>query len=645
MPYQRGRTSNGLGPFRWLNEFREIIHRRLQAQGRLLGVSIIVGLAAGIGAIVFSIACQLVVHVALDWGAGYRTIEPRGEASVQWISETDTSLRPWALVLVPAAGGLLSGWLVFRFAPEAEGHGTDAAIAAYHFRQGRIRGRVPLVKLIASALTIGSGGSGGREGPIAQIGAGIGSQLGTLFHLRPAERRVLVAAGIGAGVAAMFRAPLAGALFSAEVLYRSPEFEQEVLIPAGLSSVVAYCTFGTVFGWEPLFASYPLPFSSAWELIPYLLLTIAMAVLAMFYTRTLAWFTAFFNWLQIPLYLKPCCGAALAGITGVVLFYMAGRNEQILHVLSFGYGVLQEGISTLHAENVATSNLSILLLMAIALGKILTTSLTIGSGGSGGVFGPSMVIGGCGGGALGLIFNKVWPSIVPHPASFMIVGMAGFFAAAAKTPFSSLAIVCEMTGDYELLLPAIWVCTLAFLFSDVQSLYGWQVENRSRSPAHQGAFLREVLADLRVADFLSPGEIVPNVHANDSLPKVIEHFSHSHHPILPVVDDHQRLIGVVALDEIHQDLHNPFLASLILVTDAMQTHVTPLLPSDTPERALELFAESKLAALPVVESQECPTLAGLVRRSEIVTTYLRRLHGTDNWSDSQSGVLSRKMWE
>src|SRR6185369_361569 len=169
---------------------------------------------------------------------------PAGEARVFWLGSTTTAFNPWLLLLVPVLGGLVSGYLVFRFAPEAEGHGTDSVIAAYHHKQGYIRPRVPLIKLVASALTIGSGGSGGREGPIAQIGAGFGSLLATLLRYRVAERRVLLAAGMGAGIAAIFRAPLAGTLFAAEILYCSPEFEPEVILPAGLASVVAYCTFG-----------------------------------------------------------------------------------------------------------------------------------------------------------------------------------------------------------------------------------------------------------------------------------------------------------------------------------------------------------------------------------------------------------------
>ena len=187
---------------------------------------------------------------------------------------------------------------VFTVAPEAEGHGTDSVIAAYHHPQGQIRPRVPLVKIVASALTIGTGGSGGREGPIAQIGAGFGSLLGNLLRLRAAERRVLMAAGMGAGIAAIFRAPLAGTMFAAEVLYRSPEFESEVIIPAGFASVVSYCIFGAYSGWEPLFTIPDLAFTNPWQLGPYLLLALFMALLAMLYTRSFYGIKAVFDRLQ-----------------------------------------------------------------------------------------------------------------------------------------------------------------------------------------------------------------------------------------------------------------------------------------------------------------------------------------------------------
>ena len=317
-------------PFRWFPEFLELSRRRLRPQARLLGLLLVVGVIAGLAAIVFFTACQLVTHYSLDALAGYRPNAPGGEPSV--LAETSQVFRPWLLLLIPTVGGILSGFIIFTLAPEAEGHGTDAAIAAYHFKQGWIRPIVPLVKLVASALTLGSGGSGGREGPIAQIGAGFGSFVGNLLCLRPAECRILLAAGMGAGVAAIFRAPLARMLFAAEVLYRSPDFESEVIIPAGLASVIAYCTFGLVLGWAPLFALPPelltvLSFNNPVSLVSYTLLAFFLVVLAMIYTRSFNSFTYFFRCMAIKPHFRPAIGAFLSGLVGLALFYLLGQDK------------------------------------------------------------------------------------------------------------------------------------------------------------------------------------------------------------------------------------------------------------------------------------------------------------------------------
>ena len=220
------------------------------------------------------------------------------------------------------------------------------------------------------------------------------------------------------------------------------------------------------------------------------------------------------------------------------------------------------------------------LLLMIALGKIVTTGLTIGSGGSGGVFGPSMVIGGCGGGALGVMFHHLWPHLVPHPASFVIVGMAGFFAAAAKTPFSTLIIVSELTGGYTLLLPSLWVCTLSFI-SDKQSIYASQVESRARSPAHQGSYVREVLAEVRVSQFLRRAGRGRLARADDPLATVIDRLSNVPFPVLPVVDDDSRLLGVVNLEEVHLASQEPALQPLVVAADLMRSDIRPLVPDNT----------------------------------------------------------------
>lgn len=630
-------------PFRWFPEFWELGRKRLRPQARLLGLSLIIGLIAGLGAIGFYVACQVAVRYTLDEVVGYRAHSPGGEPPL--LIESEQPFRPWLLLIIPTLGGLLSGYIVFTFAPEAEGHGTDAAIAAYHYRQGRIRPRVPLVKIFASAVTIGSGGSGGREGPIAQIGAGFGSILGNLLHLRPVERRLLMAAGMGAGIAAIFRAPLAGALFASEVLYRSPEFESEVIMPAALASIVAYCTFGRAFGFAPLFTLPPavrsaFAFENPLELLPYLLLAVCMAVLAMLYTRTFYGLTHMFHRLPLRPHLKPAIGAFLSGLVGVTLYYILGRDQQVLAVLSFGYGILQDALAA--APDHEANPTFVLVLLAVAFGKILTTGLTIGSGGSGGVFGPSMVIGGCGGGALGIWLHWLSPVLVPHPAGFVMVGMAGFFAAAAKTPLSTLLIVSEMTGSYGLLLPTLWVCAIAFLLSDEQSIYSSQVESRSRSPAHQGDFVRDVLAGLTVGQFMKPLADGTLLHPEDRLPQIVERLGSTTYQALPVADSEGRFLGVVSLEEVILASQSTALQPLIVAEDLMR-HVPPVHADDRLDAALELFVESDLLALPVVDDALEQRVVGMVRRSDISSTYLRSVQGGMENGNSMSAIPAGKV--
>ena len=521
--------------------------------------------------------------------------------------------------------GLLSGILVFTLAPEAEGHGTDSVIAAYHYHQGQIRPRVPLVKIIASALTLGTGGSGGREGPIAQIGAGFGSVLGNLLRLRPAERRVLMAAGMGAGIGAIFRAPLAGTIFAAEVLYRSPEFEPEVIIPTGIASVISYCNFGVYSGWEPLFKIPDLKFTNPWQLGPYSVLALFMAFLAMLYTRTFYGCKRLFDRLSMPPHFRPAVGALLTGLVAICLYGLAtwfvpapakpgsgGGPQQVLAVMAFGYSAIQDALN--QDTGVAAS-----LLLMIALGKILTTGLTIGSGGSGGVFGPSMVIGGCGGGALGIMFHHFWPHLVLHPASFVIVGMAGFFAAAAKTPFSTLIIVSELTGGYTLLLPSLWVCTLSFILSDKQSIYESQVEGRGvfagpprqlrppgpgRGPRKQVSFPRTNRHHLALQRSPGPGDRPPErwsvsriARSRRRQPAAGRRQPGRSPPRVAGAEFEAFGLGRRPNAERHSTAH-------------ARRHPGPV---------LELFVENDLMALPVVDDLQSRKVIGIVRRFEIAT--------------------------
>ncbi|HEY1696991.1 MAG TPA: chloride channel protein [Polyangiaceae bacterium] len=615
----------------WVPEFARLGGMRVRSVTRVLGSAVLVGLVAGFGAVLFYYATRVAAHYALGELTGYHPQpRPGGEPSMGSLPEDARPLVPWLLLIVPAVGGLLSGWLVYTFAPEAEGHGTDAVIEAYHHADGYIRPRVPLVKIIASAITMGTGGSGGREGPIAQIGAGFGSFLGDVLRFRPSERRVLTAAGMGAGIAAVFRAPLAGALFAAEVLYWSPEFEAEVIIPAGIASVVSYTTYGAFFGWQPLFAMPDLRFGDPKRLLAYLGLALAMAALGMVYTHVFYGVTDLFRRWKIPNHVKPAIGGLATGAVALGLYFGFGRDASVLSVLSFGYDAVQRAITD-------ETNVGIGLLLAIALGKILTTSLTIGSGGSGGVFGPSMVIGGCGGGAFGLALHHMWPSFCPHPASFVVVGMAGFFAAAAKTPFSTLVIVSEMTGGYHLLLPALWVCVLAYLLADRQSIYRAQLESRAHSPAHTGSDVRVLLANVRVGRFLPPaGEPVPTLAADDDLRVVVARMSSAKLPVLPVTDAAGTLLGIVDIEHIHVTREKGEDGAPLLARDLMRTDVTPLAVNDTLDLAQELFVDNDLLALPVVDDREHRRVVAVIRRHEIASAYLQYVHGRRTSSSGES---------
>jgi CIC family chloride channel protein len=582
----------------------------LHSVGRALFLSSLVGLVAGAGAIVFQVLCQAGQHFFLDLLAGVHPAGPAGEPEL--FSRTLSPFRPWVLPLVVGFGGLLTGILVQRFAPEAAGHGTDEAVDAFHRRGGVIRGRVPIVKTIASAITMGSGGSGGREGPIAQIGAGFGSFLATRLGLSEKDRRILLASGVGAGVGSIFRAPLAGALFAAEVLYSDSEFESEVIIPAAIASIVAYCVFSVKFGFGSLFDTPRFTFHSAYELVPYTVLALIVALCAGIFVKVFYGMHRAFEKSPFPRFLRPAIGGVATGAIALLL-YIATRDPRTLDVLGFGYGSIQSALR---------GQLPLLLLVVIAGGKLLATSFSIGSGGSGGVFGPSMVIGGTLGGAVGLLAQRVMPAVVTQPAAFVPVGMAGFFAAAANTPISTLVMVSEMTGNYQLLLPALWVCALSYLVGRRWTLYRSQVPSRADSPAHRGAILTRLLRGLRVADILSPRD-VRTVSESAPASAVVDLFMGSAQYCLPVIDGDEHVKGWISLSQIRQVFEDRDGPQPLIAHDLM-TPAAPLTMNETVNDALTRMADLDEVELPVIDERDGGKIVGLLSRRDILRAYTRR---------------------
>lgn len=568
-----------------------------------------IGIIAGLGSIVFHYLCQLGLHYFMDFIAGYRPPSPAGEHHL--ITPTNTPFSRYTLLFLPAFGGILSGWLVYTFAPEAEGHGTDAAIDAYHTKGGFIRGRVPIIKTIASALTLTTGGSGGREGPIAQIGAGFGSFLATKLKLSDRQRRIMMAAGIGAGVGSIFRAPLAGALFAAEVLYKDPEFESEVIIPAGISSVVAYCLYCLVFGWGSLFESPDFQFRNPLELGPYIILAFVLVGTGILYIKLFYGVTKLFKSFKIPNHIKPAIGGLCTGIVG---FFLP-------QTLAFGYGFAQKALD---------NELTIPFLLLLAFGKIITTSFSIGSGGSGGVFGPSIVIGGAIGGAVGKLFHQIMPGIVTEPGAFVVVGMAGFFTAVSNTPISTIIFVSEMTNSYHLLLPSLLVCSLSYLAAQKWTIYKKQVKGRIDSPAHAGEFFVDIMQTIKVKDLMHLVKNVELIPQDMTFLDFKKYFSETKQHYFPVMDQNERLIGIFSSTDIRSVLFSSDIEHLVVMKDIGTSDIIITTQSDDLNTVLQKFTTKNIDSLPVVKDDDHQILIGMLNRREVISFYNQQIQEMKN---------------
>ena len=385
--------------------------RRIKRIGRGTLIGILIGLVSGLGAILFDFLLRTATRLFMQDLTGL-VLNPSAGGS----SFLGLPLGRWVLVAIPGLGGLISGLLVFTFAPEAEGHGTDAMIDSFHRKRGVIRTRVPLIKTLASSITIGSGGSAGREGPIAQIGAGFGSFLASLLGVSDKERRIMLLAGAAGGIGAIFKAPLGAALFAVEVLYRKEDFEFEALIPSILSSIVAYMVFILHDGTATIFHTPGFSLATPLQLPFYGVLGLLCALVGLPYARIFyGTRDRIFRRLNLPRQLKPALGGLMVGL--IALF--------LPEVLGGGYSWIQSAID---------GNLAVSLMAALVLGKIVATSCTISSGGSGGVFAPSLYIGSMLGGAFGATCQKFFPHIVTEPGAFVLVGMGGSLPALPRYP-------------------------------------------------------------------------------------------------------------------------------------------------------------------------------------------------------------------
>ncbi|OPY65714.1 MAG: H(+)/Cl(-) exchange transporter ClcA [Syntrophorhabdus sp. PtaU1.Bin050] len=565
-------------------------------RGTLLGI--LIGVVSGLGGILFNYMIKvgtqfftqdLIAYLLPDHPAGF--------------SFLGFPLNRWVMVWIPAFGGFLSGFLVFRFAPEAEGHGTDAMIDSFHRKKGVVRKQVPVIKAIASAITIGSGGSAGKEGPIAQIGSGFGSILASVLKLSDKERRIMLLAGAAGGIGAIFKAPLGAALFAAEVLYSKADFEFEAIIPCILSSIVGFMVFTLHDGTGTIFQIPAFALATLGQLPFYGVLGLLCALVGYLYVEVFYGMRdRFFKPLNIPRSIKPALGGLMLGL---VAFFLP-------EVLGGGYGWIQNAIDC---------QLAMGLMAALVLGKILSTSFTISSGGSGGVFAPSLFIGSMLGGFYGQACGRMFPHIITEPAAFVLVGMGGFFAGVAKTPIAALIMVAEMTGGYSLILPMMVVSALAYLLLGKVSLYEKQVATRFDSPAHVGDYSVDIMDRLFVRDAVMRDRKVETIPEGMVFEDMLKRMVGSNQQDFPVVDKKGDLAGVISMKDLRTAMADVSLHRLLVAKDIAVTGVVAVTMNDSLNTALKLMAVVDVRELPVVDKEDVGKIVSIVSRKDITRAY------------------------
>lgn len=578
-----------------------------------LALGAVVGAMTGALATIFYILIEWLQHQLLSTWAGLTLPVPAGESL---FSGPAGPSRPWLLFVFLGAVGLLTGYLLRRFVPQTRfggTDGTDTMIKAFHQQEGHIAPSVPVMKVSTSILTIAAGGSAGREGPISLLGAGCGSWLAGKLRLTAKERRILLLAGAAGGLGAIFRAPLGGALTAVEVIYRE-DFEAEALLPSIISSVVSYSLFTLVFGAEPIFGIPSFEFSDLRELPLYALLGLVCAATGWFYVRTFRFIKFKIFWpLTDRFGFVPA--AALGGLG------MAAIGYRFPELLGGGQGWL---------EMAMLGKLSVTMMAGMIIGKTVATSVTLGSGLSGGMFAPALFVGGMSGGVIGGLGHRFFPSVVTEPGGYVLVGMAAFFAGVASAPIGPLVMVCELTQGYGLLAPLMLATAIALVLGRNVSLYENQVDNKFESPAHVGDATINILERETVERHYRPGRvtIVEEGTHFGALTDIIVNSSELCFPVRGVGD---RITGILAVQDLRRVLYEDSLCELLVAGDVARKAVL-LRPDEDLYAALLKFVESDLAQLPVVDGADPTRVLGMLAREDVFTAYaktLKRVKGQD----------------
>ena len=524
--------------FKYLRNFLERLRQSEHVHMILLAV--VIGLGGGLGAVVFRLCIRL--FNVITWQQASYSFEYIG------------GLPAWWKVLAPAIGGLFVGFITWRVAQETKGHGVPEVMEAIALRSGRIRPRVVLAKLIASGICIGSGGSVGREGPIVQIGSALGSSIGQWLNMDARRMRTLVGCGAAAGIAGTFNAPVAGALFAVEIILG--DFAVTQFSPIVISSVGATVVSRYFLGDQPAFAvpSYSLVNPS--ELLAYVVLGVLAGMAALAFIRTLYGVEDIFARLPGIQPYKTLLGGALIGVIGL----------WAPHIFGVGYPAISEALR---------GNIVWGFMFALVVAKILAVSITLGSGGSGGIFAPSLFIGAMLGGAIGTVVHTIWPTGAAGVGAYALVGMGAVTAAATHAPLTAIIIIFEMTGDYKIILPLMISCIIATLLAmrlKRGSIYTLKLLRRGVD-IQKGQMIN-VLQHVPAREIMRPVEVT--VPASSTLFSIISSSLDNPGSTLFVTNEEGVLEGIITTDHLRpviQDAHS--LGSLLMAEDLLVASVFP----------------------------------------------------------------------
>jgi CIC family chloride channel protein len=593
------RTPPRMSTFRRIStRFRNLLDRFQPSEEVMLVVtSLIVGLGTGVGAVAFRYLIQGVSWVGFTW-----------------IPKITDSLGMAYIIFIPTIGGLIVGLLIYYFAREAKGHGVPEVMEAVALKGGRIRPIVAIIKSLASSICIGSGGSVGREGPIVQIGSALGSTIGQIFHFSDDRVRNLVACGAAGGIAATFNAPIAGVIFALEIILG--EISVHHLSTVVISAVSASVIGQAVFGNTPAF-TLPIAYQikTVWEFGLYPILGILAALVGVIFVRMLYWSEDVFDkWQGVPEWFKPAVGGALLGAIG--LAYPAVTQiewEGQPHIFNVGYEVISDALSN-HFLIGAVAMLLIL--------KLLATSLSLGSGGSGGIFAPSLFMGAMLGSAFGIVVHALMPEITAQAGAYTLVGMAAVFAAAAHAPITAIVILFELTGDYRIILPLMLTVVIATLLARSllkgESIYTLKLTRRGiRLQRGQDV---DVMEGILVQEVMTSQ--IDSVTTEMTLQQLTDTANRTRHHGFPVLDENGGLWGVVTVTDLETALaHNMSRRTTVAEIGTPRKELLVCYPDETLGVVLARMGTRGLGRIPVVHRDNPEELIGLIRREDIIRAY------------------------